>query len=171
MKPEDFVSPKALTKLIDNRKKTVTNEKVEGLKIRWIRVSSDKPLQFSYRYTHNALEEWKVVDVKCRPKAILLILAEQSCPSYILIQGPSVKRNVLTCCNYWTMFLQHIMRSTSSSMMTYLIQTMNLMHLRLKVLDSELLVSLCCVVFVLFSTLVNEYDGVWQGEGLRMRMD
>ena len=47
MKPEDFVSPTALTKLIVNRKKTVTNEKVEWLKIRWIRVSSDKPLQFS----------------------------------------------------------------------------------------------------------------------------
>ena len=56
-------------------------------------------------------------------------------------------------------------------MVTYLIQTMNLMHLRLKIPDSELLISLCCVVFVLFSTLVNEYDGVWQGEGLRMRMD
>ena len=68
MKPEDFVSPKALTKLIVNRKKTVTNEKVEWLKIRWIRVSSDNPLQFSCRYTHNTLEEWKVVDVKRKTK-------------------------------------------------------------------------------------------------------
>lgn len=68
MKPEDFVSSKALTKLIVNRKKIVTNEKVEWLKTCWIRVSSDKPLQFSYRYTHNALEEWKVVDVKHKTK-------------------------------------------------------------------------------------------------------
>ena len=68
MKPEDLVSSKALTKLIVNRKKIVTNEKVEWLKTCWIRVSSDKPLQFSYRYTHNALEEWKVVDVKHKTK-------------------------------------------------------------------------------------------------------
>ena len=38
------------------------------MKIRWICVSSDKPLEFSYHYTHNALEEWKVVDVKRKTK-------------------------------------------------------------------------------------------------------
>ena len=36
--------------------------KVEWLKIRWINVDKDRPLQFRYRYTHNELEEWKVVE-------------------------------------------------------------------------------------------------------------
>lgn len=31
-------------------------------------MSKDKPLQFRYRYSHNTLEEWKVVDLKRKTK-------------------------------------------------------------------------------------------------------
>ena len=34
------------------------------LKMRWINVDKEHPLQFCYRYTHNELEAWKVVNVK-----------------------------------------------------------------------------------------------------------
>ena len=40
----------------------------------WIRVEKSSPLSFKYRYTHNHLEPWKVVDL--RPK-------RTGCPSDI----------------------------------------------------------------------------------------
>ena len=68
MQSEDFVSLSALKKNIVNRKIDTEKRKVEWLKIRWIHVSKDAPLQMKYRYSHNALEEWKTVDFKRRSK-------------------------------------------------------------------------------------------------------
>ena len=41
-------------------------EKVEWLKIRWMQFNKDSPFEIRYRYSHNALEAWKVLDVKRR---------------------------------------------------------------------------------------------------------
>lgn len=55
----DFVSLKDLKKAIVNRKVNTNGRKVEWLKIQWVSVSKDEPLQFQYRYSHNTLEIWK----------------------------------------------------------------------------------------------------------------
>ena len=64
METEDFVSLKPLKAAIVNRKVNTRNAKVEWLKIQWISVSKDKPLQFQYRYSLNTLQSWKTVDLK-----------------------------------------------------------------------------------------------------------
>lgn len=68
MDKSDFVSLQVLKKAIVNRKKNTARQPVELLKMRWIRVTKGKPLQFSYRYSRNTLEVWKVVDLKRRSK-------------------------------------------------------------------------------------------------------
>ena len=68
MDRQKFVSLKPLKEAIVNRKKTENREKVEWLKMRWISVRKDRPLEFRYRQTHNELEEWKIVSVKHRTK-------------------------------------------------------------------------------------------------------
>ena len=45
----DFISVNRLTENITNRKKDMHGDKVEWLRMRWIRVEKDKPYQFSYR--------------------------------------------------------------------------------------------------------------------------
>ena len=64
----DFKSLHGLKAAIVNRKKNVARQQVEWLKIRWIRVTKDKPLQFSYKYSHNTLEYWKIVSLKRKTK-------------------------------------------------------------------------------------------------------
>ena len=56
MNTDNFVSIKSLTSHIINRKVNEDKVKVDWLKILWIRVSKDKPLQFLYRYSLNELE-------------------------------------------------------------------------------------------------------------------
>lgn len=68
MKREDFVSLKPLKEAIINRKVNTSGGKVEWLKIHWISVSKDKPLQFRNRYSNNALECWKTVDLQRKTK-------------------------------------------------------------------------------------------------------
>ena len=68
MKREDFVSLKPLKEAIVNRKVNKLGGKVEWLKMHWISVSKDKPLQFQYRYSNNSLERWKTVDLKRKTK-------------------------------------------------------------------------------------------------------
>lgn len=68
MKKEDFVSLKPLKAAIVNRKRNKVGRKVKWLKIHWISVSQDKPLQFQYRYSNNSLECWKTVDLKWKTK-------------------------------------------------------------------------------------------------------
>ena len=61
---EDFVLLKVLKAAIVNRKVTVQKDKVEWLKMHWIQVDKDNPLEFRYRCSHNTLEVWKTVSVK-----------------------------------------------------------------------------------------------------------
>ena len=68
MKREDFVSLKPLKDAVVNRKTNTRGGKVEWLKIHWISVTKDKPLQFQYRYSNNSLECWKTVDLKRKTK-------------------------------------------------------------------------------------------------------
>lgn len=68
MKSEDFVSIKSLKPHIVNRKVNTQKQAVNWMEMRWIRVTKDKPFQFSYKYSHNALEAWKVVDLARKTK-------------------------------------------------------------------------------------------------------
>ena len=68
METSDFVSLHGLKAAVVNRKKNVAGQKVEWLNIRWIRVTKDKPLQFSYKYSHNTLKCWKTVSLKRKTK-------------------------------------------------------------------------------------------------------
>lgn len=68
MKLKDFVSLKDLKKAVVSRKVNTSGSKVEWLKIQWVSVSKDKPLQFQYPYSHNTLEVWKTVDLKRKAK-------------------------------------------------------------------------------------------------------
>ena len=61
------MSLRDLPKAFVNRKVN-TKKQNDWLRIRWIRVSKDESLQFRYRYSHNPLEQWKVVDLKRRTK-------------------------------------------------------------------------------------------------------
>ena len=67
MEREDFVSLDPL-KVIVNREVNTHYAKVEWLKIHWIAVSKEQPLQFRYRYSNNSLERWKTVDLKRKTK-------------------------------------------------------------------------------------------------------
>ena len=68
MKREDFVSLKPLKATIVNRKKNTVHGKVEWLKMHWISVSKDKPLQFRHKYSINTQECWKTVNLQCKTK-------------------------------------------------------------------------------------------------------
>lgn len=68
MKSTDFVSVDGIKDSITNRKTTTQGVKVEWLNIKWIHVDKDKPFQFCFRYSHNSLEAWKVVDLKKKGK-------------------------------------------------------------------------------------------------------
>ena len=67
MEREDFVSLRPLKAAIVNRKSNTIGGKPEWLKIHWISMSKDKPLQFQYRYSNNS-ECWKTVDLKQKTK-------------------------------------------------------------------------------------------------------
>ena len=64
MEIQDFVSIENVKSSIVYRKVNTHKEKVNWLDIRWIRVSKDHPFQMQYRYSHNTLEAWKVLDVQ-----------------------------------------------------------------------------------------------------------
>ena len=68
MNREVFVSLKPLKAAIVNRKNNTVGGKVEWLKMHWISVNKDKPLQFKYTYSSNPLECWKTVNLKKRTK-------------------------------------------------------------------------------------------------------
>ena len=46
------------------RKFNTKKEKVQWLKIRWLQLRKDMPIQIRYNYSHNILEAWKVLDIK-----------------------------------------------------------------------------------------------------------
>ena len=62
------MSLKPLKAAIVNRKKNTVRGKVEWLKMHWISVSKDKPLQFRYKYSINTLECWKTVNLQRKTK-------------------------------------------------------------------------------------------------------
>ena len=64
----DFVSVNKIKDNITNRKITTNGQKVEWLKMKWIQVTEGDPYQFRFRYSHNSLECWKVVNLKKRAK-------------------------------------------------------------------------------------------------------
>ena len=69
MERENFVSLETLKQAIVNLKVTADGAKISWLKMHWISVSKDKPLQFRFRYSNNTSEAWKTVDLKKKPKA------------------------------------------------------------------------------------------------------
>ena len=79
MERGDFVSLKDLKKAIVNRKVSTNGGKVEWLKIQWVSMSKDKPLQFQYRYSHNTLEVWKTVNLKRKTKGRPQTLVDLYC--------------------------------------------------------------------------------------------
>jgi len=66
MYQSDFKSVSQLRSEIVNRKKNTDKQKVEWLKMHWIRVQKSSPLCFQYRYTINTLEPWKTVNLRRR---------------------------------------------------------------------------------------------------------
>ena len=64
MVKEDFVSTKNIRSEIVYRKVNTKKEKVEWLNIRWLQLRKDKPYEIRYRYSHNTLEAWKILDVQ-----------------------------------------------------------------------------------------------------------
>ena len=62
----DFVLVQNVRSSIVYRKVNTNKDKVNWLGIRWIRVSKDCPLELRYRYSHNTLEAWKVLDLRPR---------------------------------------------------------------------------------------------------------
>lgn len=68
MKVDDFRSIAPVKSSITNRKTTVNNEKVEWMQMRWLWFQKAHRFSMQFRYTHNKLDEWKVVDVKKRVK-------------------------------------------------------------------------------------------------------
>ena len=64
----DFVSLHGLKTAIVNRKKNELGQSVKWLNICWIRVAKEKPLQFSYKYSHNTLECWRTVNLRRKTK-------------------------------------------------------------------------------------------------------
>lgn len=66
MNTSDFVSIESVRSLIVHRKTNTQKQKVEWLKIRWLQISAASPFQVRYRYSLNALEVWKILDLRKR---------------------------------------------------------------------------------------------------------
>ena len=64
MSSNDYVSLESVKAQIVNRKTNIHKQKVSWLNIRWIQVSKEKPYQLRYRYSLNALEAWKTLDIQ-----------------------------------------------------------------------------------------------------------
>ena len=65
---DDFQSVEPVKSCIVNRKKTDDKEKVEWMKMKWVRYEKSTPFSIKFRYSHNELEQWKVLNVKRRGK-------------------------------------------------------------------------------------------------------
>jgi len=66
MEKNDFKSAENLLKLITNRKTNKEKQKVEWLKMRWIRLEKNKPGVIMYKYTHNQELPFHSVDIRKR---------------------------------------------------------------------------------------------------------
>ena len=63
MEMGDFVSVQIVRSTIVYQKVDVNKQKVDWLSIRWLRFSKEHPLEIYFRYSHNTLEAWKILDV------------------------------------------------------------------------------------------------------------
>ena len=90
MKSADLASIKSLKSHIVNRK---VNTQVNWLEIRWIRVTKNQPFQFSYKYSHNALEAWKVVDLSCRTKGRQVDMGRIPFHAFMMAHAKSMTKN------------------------------------------------------------------------------
>ena len=61
---EDFVSLEDLRSEIVYRKVNTNKQKVEWLNIRWLQIRKANPYEIRYRYSHNSLEAWKILNVQ-----------------------------------------------------------------------------------------------------------
>ena len=68
MNQDEFVTLAAVRAEIVYRKVNTFKEKVEWLQIRWIGITKDKPFEIQYKYSHNDLESWKILDVRRRKR-------------------------------------------------------------------------------------------------------
>ena len=65
MDTSDFVSLEELKKSKSEGNYTWSES---GMSMRWIQVNKDKPFHFRFRYSHNTLEGWKIVDLNRKTK-------------------------------------------------------------------------------------------------------
>lgn len=86
MKTEDFVSTDDLRAQIVYRKLNTTNNKVNWLMIQWLQLKKDTPYQIWYKYSHNSLEAWEVLDVKRHTRGCPSDMGRTSLPP--LYSGP-----------------------------------------------------------------------------------
>lgn len=68
MTSSDFFSTRELEKALTNRKKTEADEKVEWLRIQWLRYDKEKPGILQYKYSNNENVLFNEVNVKKRGK-------------------------------------------------------------------------------------------------------
>ncbi|CAH1111461.1 unnamed protein product [Psylliodes chrysocephalus] len=68
MTSSDFFSTNELEKALTNRKKTAADEKVEWLRIQWLRYEKEKPGIIQYKYSNNEVVLFNEVNVKKRGK-------------------------------------------------------------------------------------------------------
>ena len=94
METDSFVSLKPLKGAIVNRKVNTIGGKVEWLKIHWIAVSKDKPLEFRYRYSNNALKCWKTVNLQHKTKRCPLDMGRITLPPLYSAPRPINKKKV-----------------------------------------------------------------------------
>ena len=90
MKRADFASIKSLKSHIEvNTQK----QQMNWLEIRWIRVTKDQPFQFSYKYSHNALVAWKVVDLSRRTKGRWVDMGRIPLHAFMMAHAKSMTKN------------------------------------------------------------------------------
>ena len=64
MSASDLISMDNVKSLIVHCKTNTRKEKVDWLSIRWLQVRAEKPFEIYYRYSHNNLDAWKVLDIR-----------------------------------------------------------------------------------------------------------
>lgn len=95
MKAEDFRSINPVRLCITNRKVNTNKSKVQWLNIRWARFEKSEPFQMKYRFSHNDLEPWKILNLKKRQKGRPRNVGQITLP-LLRENPPGLKKNKLT---------------------------------------------------------------------------
>ena len=66
MERQDFQCVTELKKCFCNRKVTVSKQKVAFRKIMWMSFDKDCPYEFRFKYSHNEIEAWQIVNMRKR---------------------------------------------------------------------------------------------------------